>query len=116
MNGETPLTVLSIFPFGTVEVSHPKFSTFKNTRLGTRAWLKPWKNRGRDTAVRYGPMKVGHDFSKTRDAINPHGRAKWPWMNFIGDHGRGNEKHERARDKAQFCFFDMAVRHARALK
>ncbi|PPS08360.1 hypothetical protein GOBAR_AA12289 [Gossypium barbadense] len=32
---EIPLTVLSIFPFGTVEVSHPKFDTFKvnNTRL-----------------------------------------------------------------------------------
>ncbi|PPS12954.1 hypothetical protein GOBAR_AA07691 [Gossypium barbadense] len=28
-NEEIPLTVLSIFPFGTVEVSHPKFSTFK---------------------------------------------------------------------------------------
>ncbi|PPS02111.1 hypothetical protein GOBAR_AA18556 [Gossypium barbadense] len=34
-NEEIPLTVLSIFPFGTVEVSHPKFDTFKvkNTRL-----------------------------------------------------------------------------------
>ncbi|PPR92489.1 hypothetical protein GOBAR_AA28184 [Gossypium barbadense] len=28
-NEEIPLTVLSIFPFGTVEVSHPMFSTFK---------------------------------------------------------------------------------------
>ncbi|PPR94818.1 hypothetical protein GOBAR_AA25850 [Gossypium barbadense] len=34
-NDEIPLTVLSIFPFGTVEVSHPRFSTFKvnNTRV-----------------------------------------------------------------------------------
>ena len=34
-NEEVPLTVLRIFPFGTVEVSHPKFGTFKvnNTRL-----------------------------------------------------------------------------------
>ncbi|PPS20363.1 hypothetical protein GOBAR_AA00204 [Gossypium barbadense] len=34
-NKEIPLTVLSIFPFGTVEVSYPKFSTFtvNNTRL-----------------------------------------------------------------------------------
>ncbi|PPS13417.1 hypothetical protein GOBAR_AA07160 [Gossypium barbadense] len=34
-NEEIPLTVLSIFPFGTVEVSHPNFGTFKvnNTRL-----------------------------------------------------------------------------------
>ncbi|PPR98211.1 hypothetical protein GOBAR_AA22462 [Gossypium barbadense] len=28
-NEEIPLTVLSIFPFGTVEVIHPKFGTFK---------------------------------------------------------------------------------------
>ncbi|PPS14183.1 hypothetical protein GOBAR_AA06397 [Gossypium barbadense] len=35
LNEEIPLTVLSIFLFGTVEVSHPKFSTLKvnNTRL-----------------------------------------------------------------------------------
>ncbi|PPS20302.1 hypothetical protein GOBAR_AA00286 [Gossypium barbadense] len=35
LNEEIPLTVLSIFPFGTVKVSHPKFGTFKvnNTRL-----------------------------------------------------------------------------------
>ncbi|KAK5836658.1 hypothetical protein PVK06_012455 [Gossypium arboreum] len=35
LNEEIPLTVLSIFPFGTVEVSHSKFGTFKvnNTRL-----------------------------------------------------------------------------------
>ncbi|PPS10618.1 hypothetical protein GOBAR_AA10028 [Gossypium barbadense] len=34
-NEEIPLTVLSIFPFGIVEVSHPRFGTFKvnNTRL-----------------------------------------------------------------------------------
>ncbi|PPS08783.1 hypothetical protein GOBAR_AA11860 [Gossypium barbadense] len=34
-NEEIPLTVLSIFQFGTIEVSHPKFGTFKvnNTRL-----------------------------------------------------------------------------------
>ncbi|PPS08954.1 hypothetical protein GOBAR_AA11689 [Gossypium barbadense] len=28
-NEEIPLTVLSIFPFGTMKVSHPKFDTFK---------------------------------------------------------------------------------------
>ncbi|KAK5771938.1 hypothetical protein PVK06_048194 [Gossypium arboreum] len=35
LNEEIPLTVLSIFPFGMVEVSHPKFGTFKvnKTRL-----------------------------------------------------------------------------------
>ncbi|PPR89141.1 hypothetical protein GOBAR_AA31545 [Gossypium barbadense] len=29
LNEEIPLTVLSFFPFSTVEVSHPKFGTFK---------------------------------------------------------------------------------------
>ncbi|PPR95141.1 hypothetical protein GOBAR_AA25528 [Gossypium barbadense] len=34
-NEEIPITVLSIFPYGTVEVIHPKFGTFKvnNTHL-----------------------------------------------------------------------------------
>ncbi|PPR95124.1 hypothetical protein GOBAR_AA25542 [Gossypium barbadense] len=31
-NEEIPLTVLSIFPFGTGEVNHPKFGTFKSER------------------------------------------------------------------------------------
>ncbi|PPR94267.1 hypothetical protein GOBAR_AA26403 [Gossypium barbadense] len=39
-NEEIPLMVLGIFPFGTVEVSHPKFGTFKvNNTL-----LKPYFN------------------------------------------------------------------------
>ncbi|PPS05064.1 hypothetical protein GOBAR_AA15598 [Gossypium barbadense] len=36
-NRAIPLTVLSIFPYGTVEVIHPKFGTFKK---GTRACLR----------------------------------------------------------------------------
>ncbi|PPS06073.1 hypothetical protein GOBAR_AA14572 [Gossypium barbadense] len=80
LNEEIPLTVLSIFPFSTVEVSHPKFGTFKHTRPGTRACLKPWPNKGRDTALRYGRVEAGHDFPKTRGAINPHGRATWTYI------------------------------------
>ncbi|PPS20243.1 hypothetical protein GOBAR_AA00369 [Gossypium barbadense] len=34
-NKEIPFTVLSIFPFGTVEVSHPKFGTFKVSHRDT---------------------------------------------------------------------------------
>ncbi|PPR95470.1 hypothetical protein GOBAR_AA25203 [Gossypium barbadense] len=37
-NEEIPLTVLSIFPFDTVKVSHPKFSTFKVNSIR----LKPY--------------------------------------------------------------------------
>ncbi|PPS17337.1 hypothetical protein GOBAR_AA03248 [Gossypium barbadense] len=55
-NGKIPLTVLSIFPFGTVEVSHPKFVTFKSSRINrfstetrpsTRACLGPCENRAK---------------------------------------------------------------------
>ncbi|PPS09205.1 hypothetical protein GOBAR_AA11439 [Gossypium barbadense] len=62
---EIPLTVLSIFPFGTVEVNHPKFGTFKfltanllieilnigfstKTRPSTRACLGPCENKAKD--------------------------------------------------------------------
>ncbi|PPS09889.1 hypothetical protein GOBAR_AA10749 [Gossypium barbadense] len=55
-NEEIPLTVLSIFPFSTVEVSHLKFGTFKP---GTWVYLKLWPNRGRDTAVRYDRVEAG---------------------------------------------------------
>ncbi|PPS14402.1 hypothetical protein GOBAR_AA06167 [Gossypium barbadense] len=45
-NEEIPLTVLSIFPFGTVKVSHPKFSTFKeHTSVGMKT-----HGRARDKA------------------------------------------------------------------
>ncbi|PPS09811.1 hypothetical protein GOBAR_AA10831 [Gossypium barbadense] len=44
LNEGIPLMVLSIFPFGTVEVSHPKFGTFK-TRPGTQACRRPCDNR-----------------------------------------------------------------------
>ncbi|PPR95510.1 hypothetical protein GOBAR_AA25158 [Gossypium barbadense] len=36
-SGAIPLAVLSIFPYGTVKIIHPKFDTFK----GTRACLRP---------------------------------------------------------------------------
>ncbi|PPS18488.1 hypothetical protein GOBAR_AA02073 [Gossypium barbadense] len=40
-NGAIPFTVLNIFPYGTVEVTHSKFGTFKVT--STR--LKPYFNK-----------------------------------------------------------------------
>ncbi|PPS05983.1 hypothetical protein GOBAR_AA14658 [Gossypium barbadense] len=103
-NEEIPLTVLSIFPFGTVEVSHPKFDTFKHTRPVIRACLKLWPNRRRDTTVRYGRVEAGHDFPKTRGAINPHGRAAWPWVNLIGYHGRGNGKPRACQGQGSILF------------
>ncbi|PPR92768.1 hypothetical protein GOBAR_AA27903 [Gossypium barbadense] len=137
LNEEIPLTVLSIFPFGTVEVSHPRFGNFKvnNTHLkpyfvrtdsrneeyellepplffnqrDTRACLKSWPSRGRDTAVRYRRVETRHDFPKTRDAINPHGRVTWPWVKLIGEHGRGNGKTRACKGQGSILF----LRHGR---
>ncbi|PPS06521.1 hypothetical protein GOBAR_AA14127 [Gossypium barbadense] len=115
-NEEIPLTVLSIFPFGTVEVSHPKFGTFKHTQPGTRACLKSWPNRERDTVVRYGRVEAIHDFPKTQDVINPHGRVTWPWGNLIGDHGRANGKTRACQGQGLIFFCNTGWRHAHAIK
>ncbi|PPS17476.1 hypothetical protein GOBAR_AA03098 [Gossypium barbadense] len=58
-NEETPLTVISIFPYGTVEVNHPKFGTFK-----------------------------GKIYSPTQDTISCHSRGTWPWAKLPKQHGR----------------------------
>ncbi|PPS13245.1 hypothetical protein GOBAR_AA07395 [Gossypium barbadense] len=110
LNEEIPLTVFSIFPFGMVEVSHPKFGTFKHTWTGTRVCLKPWPSKGRNTVVRYGSVKAGHDLPKTRDVINPHSRATWPWVNLIGEHGRGNGKTRACQGQGSILF----LQHERA--
>ncbi|PPS11640.1 hypothetical protein GOBAR_AA08998 [Gossypium barbadense] len=46
LNEEIPLTILSIFPFGTVKVSHRKYDTFK-TWLSTQACLRQCENRAK---------------------------------------------------------------------
>ncbi|PPS15667.1 hypothetical protein GOBAR_AA04911 [Gossypium barbadense] len=60
-NGEIPLTILNIFPYGIVEVIHPKFSTFKvkNTRL------KPYFDKidSRDEECK---LMNHHDYTKSR--------------------------------------------------
>ncbi|PPS01677.1 hypothetical protein GOBAR_AA18985 [Gossypium barbadense] len=73
-NEEIPLTVLSIFPFA---------HTARHTGV-PKTVAKYGKKHGR--------VEAGHDLPKTRDAINPHGRTTWPWVNLIGEHGRGNRK------------------------
>ncbi|PPS17960.1 hypothetical protein GOBAR_AA02621 [Gossypium barbadense] len=52
-NEEIPLTVLGIFSFGTIEVSHPKFGTFKvnNTRQ------KPYFDENNSRNVEYKLLK-----------------------------------------------------------
>ena len=42
-NEEIPLMVLSIFPFGTVDVSHPKFGTFKVNNTHLKPYLDEYK-------------------------------------------------------------------------
>ncbi|PPS09727.1 hypothetical protein GOBAR_AA10910 [Gossypium barbadense] len=41
-NEETPLTVTSNFPYGTVEVNHPKFGTFKENTLTSNILTGSW--------------------------------------------------------------------------
>ncbi|PPS09304.1 hypothetical protein GOBAR_AA11340 [Gossypium barbadense] len=93
-NGAIPLTVLSFFPYGTVEVIHPKFSNFKVSSTRLKPYVDKIDSRdekfsnlhgrahggalglahtkGGDTAVRHGYAKTGKIFSLTRDAIK-HG-------------------------------------------
>ncbi|PPR94853.1 hypothetical protein GOBAR_AA25812 [Gossypium barbadense] len=88
-NEEISLTVLSIFPFSTVEVSHPNFSAHTARHTGVpKAMAKEGK-------------KHGHVIRPYRSRVNT---------------GMGMEKHGRAKGKARFCFFDTGVRHARADK
>ncbi|PPS19593.1 hypothetical protein GOBAR_AA00977 [Gossypium barbadense] len=66
LNEEIPLTILSIFPFGTVEVSHPKFGTFKVYHT--------------DTAKHTGVLMMCENWAKispTRATTNRHGRMTW---------------------------------------
>ncbi|PPS05989.1 hypothetical protein GOBAR_AA14654 [Gossypium barbadense] len=59
LNEEIPVTILSIFPFGTVEVRHPKFGTFEKKR--TKLY----------TIVRHG--RVNPHAQGTRAKIGEHG-------------------------------------------
>ncbi|PPS07865.1 hypothetical protein GOBAR_AA12783 [Gossypium barbadense] len=76
-NEKIPLTVLSIFPFSTVEVSHPKFGTFKeNTGVGM---VKHGRARGK---ARFCFFDMGVR----------HARANKPWTTI---HGYGTLCHHR---------------------
>ncbi|PPS20411.1 hypothetical protein GOBAR_AA00141 [Gossypium barbadense] len=71
-NGKIPLMVLNIFPYGTVEVIHPKFNTFKSLKHRVSNPHSPAHGRalGRahtvdeDTTVRYDRVKTGKKFSQ----------------------------------------------------
>ncbi|PPR95553.1 hypothetical protein GOBAR_AA25116 [Gossypium barbadense] len=59
-NEEIPLTVLSIFPFGTVEVSHPKFDTFKVFhRDAAKSMVTMPSSRGKKAAIPASKKKKG---------------------------------------------------------
>ncbi|PPS17477.1 hypothetical protein GOBAR_AA03099 [Gossypium barbadense] len=83
-NKEVPLTVFSIFPFGTIEVSHPKFDTFKvnNTRLkpyfdenDSRNEEFPTQTRP-STRVCLRPSENRAKISPTLAMINRHGNQE----------------------------------------
>ncbi|PPR85142.1 hypothetical protein GOBAR_AA35549 [Gossypium barbadense] len=84
-NEEIPLTVLSIFPFGTVEVSHPKFGTFKvyhtDTAKHTGVLMTVWK-QGKDfpnTGYKKSPQPRGPTYTGMGEANEArHGCATRP--------------------------------------
>ncbi|PPR88878.1 hypothetical protein GOBAR_AA31807 [Gossypium barbadense] len=50
-NEEIPLTVLSIFPFGTVEMSHPKLGTFKANNIRLKPYFDEIDNRNEENKL-----------------------------------------------------------------
>ncbi|PPS08198.1 hypothetical protein GOBAR_AA12450 [Gossypium barbadense] len=64
----------------TSSMSHQINLRFSNPhgRAHGRALGRPHTMRG-DTAMRYGRVKTGKNFSLTQDAISGHGRATWLW-------------------------------------
>ncbi|PPS15541.1 hypothetical protein GOBAR_AA05027 [Gossypium barbadense] len=74
-NEEIPLTVLSIFSFGTVEVSHPKFGTFKclTPNLLTELLNTSFPHRHDLSYGRaLGRVETGQRFFLARATINHH--------------------------------------------
>ncbi|PPR97921.1 hypothetical protein GOBAR_AA22749 [Gossypium barbadense] len=97
-NEEIPLTVLSIFPFGTVEVIHPKFGLSHPHGQGHMRALGHAHTIGGDTAVRYGRVKTRREtcpylktvvetenVTQTYDTPVPSTRGQ----HFQNEHGRG---------------------------
>ncbi|PPR95343.1 hypothetical protein GOBAR_AA25329 [Gossypium barbadense] len=78
-NGEIPLTVLSIFPYGTVEVIHAKFDGKAHGRA-----LGCVHTTGGNTAMRYGRMETEQKcFPKTGFDMLP-----WPCDMAVGKPGK----------------------------
>ena len=48
LNEEIPLTILRIFPFGTVKVIHPKFGTFKVNNTCLKPYFDKIHNRNEE--------------------------------------------------------------------
>ncbi|PPR97091.1 hypothetical protein GOBAR_AA23574 [Gossypium barbadense] len=110
-NEEIPLTVLNIFPYGTVDVIHPKFGTFKlltsnilteswntgflkTTRPGTRVCIKLCENKEiffpnteSDKSPRLCDMALGEPVKLARacDKLVPSTRSR----HCQNKHGRG---------------------------
>ncbi|PPR87895.1 hypothetical protein GOBAR_AA32795 [Gossypium barbadense] len=105
-NEVIPLTVLNIFPYGTIEVIHPKFDTFK---AYGRAVGCAYTTRG-DMTVRYESVKTGKKISPTRDAISRHDRRIRPWAKLPKQHGRATS---RALKPWANCQFSTSVSFTR---
>ncbi|PPS17228.1 hypothetical protein GOBAR_AA03342 [Gossypium barbadense] len=65
-NEEIPFMVLSIFPFGTVEVSHPKFGTIKMEKFKEENDLDALTRH-----IHFSPSKCRHTLAPSAASYNP---------------------------------------------
>ncbi|PPR85366.1 hypothetical protein GOBAR_AA35325 [Gossypium barbadense] len=100
-NKEIPLTVLSIFPFGTVEVSHPKFGTFKVNNTS----LKPYFDEINNMNEEYKLLKPPLPFNG--EAWTLHTRA-WEKRTKLDTVVRHGHVHPHAQDKRAWDEFQNA--------
>ncbi|PPS06979.1 hypothetical protein GOBAR_AA13668 [Gossypium barbadense] len=105
-NEEILLTVLSIFPFGTVEVNHPKFGTFKG---------KDFSNTGYDKSPRPCDMAVGEPVKTKRacDMPVPGNRGQTCQINTRSCQATVGEPAKTTRAWEKQTEIDTTVQHGR---
>ncbi|PPS20365.1 hypothetical protein GOBAR_AA00206 [Gossypium barbadense] len=77
-NEEIPLTVLGIFPFGTVEVSHPKFGTFKAFHRDTAKYTTMSSSHGKKAVVPASKKRKGASSSSSSTVEVRHPFLRFP--------------------------------------
>ncbi|PPS09463.1 hypothetical protein GOBAR_AA11174 [Gossypium barbadense] len=72
-NGSNPFTVLNIFPYGTVKVTHSEFDTFKTRKSHTSEWDFTWaweKRKKPYTAKPHGRVRFHTGIGEAKGIIH----------------------------------------------